>query len=203
MAWSISYPPTAAHLCLLLSTLCVSSPDAHKNEQRISNPKVFRPSAPNLIIVTELSKYFLFENDSSCVLLARQHNSTQFTSILDKNFDDLIVPNSPQPRLGFTRKSQFLSVSDSKTKPSIIQYFCYSGPPPKFVLFDSRLDAFKLPISSNVEEVTQHTLALPIIEKIFEWIGVFEAGLWIYAVMCWTHANPKFARFFVHPVFSG
>ena len=99
MAWSISYPPTAAHLCLLLSTLCVSSPDAHNNEHRVNDPKVFQPSAPNLIIVTELSKYFISGNDSpptSCVLPARQHDSTtQLTYILDKNFDDLIISNSP------------------------------------------------------------------------------------------------------------
>ena len=44
MAWSISYPPTAAHLCLLLSTLRVSGPDAHDNEHRINDPKVFQPS---------------------------------------------------------------------------------------------------------------------------------------------------------------
>ena len=113
--------------------------------------------------------------------LPGQHNSTQLTYILDKNFDDLIIPNSPQPRLGFTWKSQFLSVSNSKTRPSIVQCSCHSGPPPKFVLFDSRLDAFKLPISSNVEELPSHhpwqTLALPVIENYFEWIGVFEDGL--------------------------
>jgi hypothetical protein len=112
--------------------------------------------------------------------LPGQHDSTQLTYIPDKNFDDFIILNSPQPHLGFTRKSQ-LSVSDSKTRPSIVQYPCHSGPPPKFVSFDSRLDAFKLPISSNVEEIQSHhprqTLALPIIENYFEWIGVFEDGL--------------------------
>ncbi|KIM45792.1 hypothetical protein M413DRAFT_23615 [Hebeloma cylindrosporum] len=142
---SIFYPPTAAHLCLLLSTLCVSGPNAHENERRINDPKIFQPSAPNLIIVTELSKYFLSENDSP-------PTSTLTTSSY------LTLLNRVLVLLGNLNSSV--------------------GPPPKFALFDSRLDAFNLPITSNVEELPNHhprqTRVLPIIENYFEWIGVFE-----------------------------
>ena len=124
-------------------------------------------------------------------------NSTQLIDILDKHSDDLIIPDSPQPHLGFTWKYQrLLSVSDPLNMLSIVQHSSISGPPPKFVLFDSQLDAFKFPISSHVEELPSHhprqALALPLIVNYFEWIGVFEDGLRNNGVIFWVYSNPKF-----------
>jgi hypothetical protein len=81
-----------------------------------------------------------------------------------------------------------------------------SGPLPKFVLFDSQLNAFKLPTASHAEELPSHhtrqALALPLIESYFEWVGVFEDGLRRNAIIFWVYSNPKFNRFFLRPIFS-
>jgi len=124
----------------------VSSPEAGENEHRINYPEISLPSAPNFVIVTELSKYFLSRKD---LAPTSTPNISSYLTLLNRIL--VLLGNIK----GFSAVS-----------------------PPKFVLFDSHLDAFKLPISSHVEELPSHhprqTPALPLIANYFEWIGAFE-----------------------------
>lgn len=60
----------------------------------------------------------------------------------------------------------------------------FSGCSPKFALFDSQLDKFQLPViyqspplpSVVMGERLVQEKVQPLIEKYFEWVGIFEDG---------------------------
>lgn len=68
------------------------------------------------------------------------------------------------------------------------KYLLLSDCSPKFALFDSQLDKLRLPITyqpplpsaiTGIQSVqqSQREEVLPLIEKYFEWVGIFEDGV--------------------------
>ncbi|PPQ95479.1 hypothetical protein CVT26_008507 [Gymnopilus dilepis] len=147
---TIFYPPTPAHLCLLLSLLHVSNEKSL--EYTWASSQTVLPTAPNLIIITELSSYFLNPDDES-----------------SSSSSDLTLPS-------YLNLVNRILISLSSMKRSS------TGALPKLALFDSRLSNFKLPVTNQHQRLfsdgssshPQEMQALPLVERFFQWVGIFE-----------------------------
>jgi len=148
----IFYPATPGHLCLLLSLLRVSCPDDSTQGHLWINSQTTLPSPPGLIILTEPSAYFLPETSENPVKPLRAPTLPAYLNLITR---------------------VFASISNMKHQ--------INGCTPKFALFDSQLDKLKLPViyqpaimgEQSVQEC-QPEEVLPLIEKYFEWVGIFE-----------------------------
>ncbi|KAF5322679.1 hypothetical protein D9619_001135 [Psilocybe cf. subviscida] len=135
------YPPTLAHLCLLLSALHLPNRDASMH------PITVQLGTPNLVILAEPSEYFLSSKiDPSAATIS------SYLSLV-------------------TRVFAMLGNISSDTAP-------------KFALFDSQLGNLKLPLTympsipfaGADEGRKQEPRLLPVIEKLCEWVAIFEEG---------------------------
>jgi len=157
-----SYPPSPAHLCLLLSVFCAERPDILANVT-FSTP---RRRAWDVIMLLEPSQYF-FASDggSQCV-----HHNREILSVLMN-----LMNRSLSSYLTLIQRS-LACISRLTSPPSR---------PPKFVLFDSRLHDLKLPMTKEPMEAGDadgfHQVhALPLVETYFQMTGIFEDGLLVF-----------------------
>ncbi|KAF9481965.1 hypothetical protein BDN70DRAFT_991458 [Pholiota conissans] len=143
---SILYPPTPVHLSLLLSMFHVPGSE---NVQPESTPKTALAIPPNLVILADLSRYFLDVPESS----SNPPTLSSYMNLVNRVFVSMLNMTSGD------------------------------RPTPKFALFDSRLDKFKLPLTAvpsrledddDTADQCEAIVVLPLVEKLFEWIGIFE-----------------------------
>ncbi|KAF8164932.1 hypothetical protein B0H34DRAFT_687147 [Crassisporium funariophilum] len=158
---SIFYPSSPTQLCLLLSLLRTSRPGDVGQSQTWINTKTTLANAPNLIVLLEPSAYFLTaEPDKPSIQTSNWPTLPAYISLITR---------------------VFAFISNYADQASAM-------PPLKFALFDSQLHRFELPVirqvslpSTGVEGEGEKSAlqprgepVLPLVEKYFEWVGVFE-----------------------------
>ncbi|KAF8803827.1 hypothetical protein BYT27DRAFT_7259818 [Phlegmacium glaucopus] len=153
---SIFYPSTPGHLCLLLSLLRVSCLDDSTQGHAWINSQTTLASPPGLIILVEPSAYFLPETSDNSVKPLRAPTLPAYLNLITRVFASI---------LNLRRQ--------------------INGCSPKFALFDSQLDKLRLPViyqpplpsaimgEQLVRQISPEAV-LPLIEKYFEWVGIFE-----------------------------
>ncbi|KDR83340.1 hypothetical protein GALMADRAFT_150470 [Galerina marginata CBS 339.88] len=116
-----------------------------------ANPQIVQATAPSLIILTQLSRYFLTSSDGDSP--ASAFTISSYLSLVNRIF--VLVSNLKESSL---------------------------ASPPKLAIFDSGLLKFKLPVTNQPSNVLfddsdhrpQEIQILPVAEKLFEWVGIFE-----------------------------
>ncbi|KAG7096642.1 hypothetical protein E1B28_004058 [Marasmius oreades] len=155
----IFYPPTPAHLVFLLSTFHVV--DSSANSDDLASSKSVLACPPALIVLHELSSYFLRD--------VQEHPTSHSWTV--SSYLNLVAQTASL--------ISFLSPTKAGSTPSTV-----------LALFDSRIDEMKLPVlrhpssgnerpsiaapdlarSPRVEEVA------PLVQNYFQWTAVFSSG---------------------------
>ncbi|KAJ7591218.1 hypothetical protein C8J56DRAFT_935038 [Mycena floridula] len=141
------YPPTPTHLAGILSLIRIPSPA--DPEEAVPSSKIALPSPPSLVVLHELSSYFIpgLESDPD----SHPWTVSSYISLVTRTLAMLKSLNSNQ----------------SKTS---------------LALFDSNLENLKLPLLKQLpfrqygsgQTPTRTDAVSPIVERFFEWTGVFE-----------------------------